>query len=206
MHSFLEQAPAPLIDAQSNSGSQQLRGTMPRRFKRRFPGAVAGIGVIGICLPCPALEPATPFAEFGRQSWVMENGLPQNSVHALAQTRDGFLWLGTEAGLVRFDGVGFAVLDRSSKPALPNSDIRCLLAGKDGSLWVGTAEGLAHLKDGVVTAFTTADGLGANRVREIAETTDGTVWVETEQGLARFESNRFIPSTLGQPSATVNAI
>ena len=130
----------------------------------------------------------------------MENGLPQNSVHAVAQTRDGFVWLGTEAGLVRFDGVGFAVFDRSSKPALPSGDIRCLLAGKDGALWVGTAEGLARLKDGVMTMFTTANGLAANRIREIAETTDGTLWVETEQGLARFESNGFVPAGQGQPA------
>ncbi|MGA7109061.1 MAG: two-component regulator propeller domain-containing protein [Terracidiphilus sp.] len=195
-----------MIDSQPNPGSQLPRGAMPRRFKRRFRGVFAGICTIGISLTCSALEPATPLAEFGRQSWVMENGLPQNSVHAVAQTRDGFVWLGTEAGLVRFDGVGFAVFDRSSKPALPSGDIRCLLAGKDGALWVGTAEGLARLKDGVMTMFTTANGLAANRIREIAETTDGTLWVETEQGLARFESNGFVPAGQGQPAGTVNAI
>ncbi|HSZ15648.1 MAG TPA: two-component regulator propeller domain-containing protein [Terracidiphilus sp.] len=196
----------PLIDPQPNPGSQLPRSTMPRRFKRRFRGVFAGIGAIGISLTCSALEPATPLAEFGRQSWVMENGLPQNSVHAVAQTRDGFVWLGTEAGLVRFDGVGFAVFDRNSKPAFPSGDIRCLLAGKDGSLWVGTAEGLARLKDGAVTTFTTANGLAANRIREIAETSDGTLWVETEQGLARFESNNFVPAGQGQLAGTVNAI
>ena len=54
-----------------------------------------------------ALEPTTPLASYGRQSWGMENGLPQNTVQALVQTRDGFIWLGTEVGLVRFDGNGF---------------------------------------------------------------------------------------------------
>jgi ligand-binding sensor domain-containing protein/signal transduction histidine kinase len=83
----------------------------------------------------------------------MENGLPQNSVHALAQTPDGFLWLGTEAGLVRFDGVSFMVLDHSSTPALPSGDIRYLLKAKDGALWVGTAEGLARLKDGIIESY-----------------------------------------------------
>jgi len=68
----------------------------------------------------------------------MENGLPQNTVQALVQTRDGFVWLGTEVGLVRFDGNGFADFDRSSSPALPGNDVRCLLETRDGALWIGT--------------------------------------------------------------------
>src|SRR5215468_1010610 len=90
------------------------------------------------------LEPTTPLVEYGRQSWVMENGLPQNSVHALVQSQDGFLWLGTEAGLVRFDGASFLVLDQRSQPGLPSGDIRYLAETEDGTLWVGTAEGLAR--------------------------------------------------------------
>lgn len=103
------------------------------------------------CTEARALESATPLTEYGRQTWVMENGLPQNTVHALAQTRDGFLWAGTEAGLVRFDGVSFLVLDEHSQPKLPSGDIRCLLATADGALWVGTGEGLVRLKDNTVT-------------------------------------------------------
>ena len=91
-----------------------------------------------------ALEPTTPLADYGRQSWVMENGLPQNSVHALLQTRDGYLWLGTEAGLVRFDGNGFADFDRNSTPALPSGDIRCLLEASDGSLLRASAVKRSH--------------------------------------------------------------
>jgi ligand-binding sensor domain-containing protein len=80
----------------------------------------------------------------------MENGLPQNTVQALVQTRDGFVWLGTEVGLVRFDGNGFQVFDKNSTPALPGNDVRCLLESRDGALWIGTSEGLARWKDGVV--------------------------------------------------------
>src|ERR1035437_3668573 len=94
-----------------------------------------------------ALEPTTPLANYGRQAWGMENGLPQNTVQALAQTRDGFIWLGTEVGLVRFDGNSFAVFDKHSTPALPGSDVRCLLETRDGALWIGTSEGLARWKD-----------------------------------------------------------
>jgi signal transduction histidine kinase/ligand-binding sensor domain-containing protein len=130
-----------------------------------------------------ALEPATPLANLNRQSWVMENGLPQNTVQALAQTADGYLWLGTEVGLVRFDGTGFVLFDEHSKPALPGSDVQCLLAAKDGSLWVGTSSGLAHYKDGSVSAFTTANGLPGNRVSALRTIEDGSgVVADTDGG------------------------
>jgi ligand-binding sensor domain-containing protein len=119
-----------------------------------FAGARSGWG----------LEPSTPLENFARQSWAMESGLPQNTVQALAQTRDGFVWLGTEAGLVRFDGVGFAVFDKTSRPALPSGDIRCLLATTDGSLWIGTSEGLARWKDDTVAMYSTQDGLPGNNI------------------------------------------
>ncbi len=99
----------------------------------------------------------------------MENGLPQNSVHALAQTRDGFLWIGTEAGLVRFDGVSFLVLDEHSQPKLPSGDIRCLLAASDGALWVGTGDGLAGVKDGAVTVESADDKRGCHTPEEGVE-------------------------------------
>jgi ligand-binding sensor domain-containing protein len=124
-----------------------------------------GIGVVSCALLLVvepeglALEPTTPLASYGRQAWGMENGLPQNTVQALAQTPDGFIWLGTEVGLVRFDGVGFQLFDKNTKPALPGTDVRCLLVAHDGALWIGTGEGLARWKGGVATSFTEKDGL-----------------------------------------------
>ena len=138
----------------------------------------------------PALEPATPLANFGRQAWVMENGLPQNTVQALMQTHDGFVWLGTEVGLVRFDGNGFAVFDRNSSPALPGNDVRCLLETRDSSLWIGTREGLARWKDGVVTALSTKDGLPGNGIRRLGENPDGTIWISTGEGDAEIRDGK----------------
>lgn len=140
-----------------------------------------------------ALEPATPLASYGRQGWATENGLPQNTVQALAQTKDGFLWLGTEVGLVRFDGNGFAVFDQHSKPALPGNDIQCLLGARDGSLWVGTSDGLAHMKDGAVTTFTTANGLLGNSVRNLEEDARGVVIASTENGAVGVDGTRIVP-------------
>jgi ligand-binding sensor domain-containing protein len=138
-----------------------------------------------------ALEPATPLAGYARQSWVMENGLPQNTVQAMTQTRDGFIWLGTEVGLVRFDGTSFAVFDKGSKPALPGNDVRCLLAASDGTLWIGTSDGLARWKDGAVRSFGSGDGLPDSSVLRMIEDVDGKFWVLTNQGPAYLSGDRF---------------
>jgi len=150
-----------------------------------------------------ALEPTTPLASYGRQAWGMENGLPQNTVQALVQTKDGFIWLGTEVGLVRFDGNSFQVFDKNSSPALPGNDVRCLLAAKDGTLWVGTSEGLARWKDGAVTAFTTKDGLPGNTIRGLAVAGDGAIWAYTDGGLARQTDNRFTLKNFWPPASHI---
>ena len=156
--------------------------------------AIAAV-LLGMAASAAALEPSTSLASYERQAWAMENGLPQNTVQALAQTKDGFLWLGTEAGLVRFDGVEFQTYDRNSVPALPGSDIRRLLVARDGALWIGTGAGLARWRDGASRTFTTQDGLPDNGIRTIEETQDGNLLVWTEQGSARMSGDRFVPVT-----------
>jgi signal transduction histidine kinase/ligand-binding sensor domain-containing protein len=145
--------------------------------------------------PVFALEPTTPLASYGRQSWVIENGLPQNTVQVLLQARDGFVWLGTEAGLVRFDGNGFQVFDKTSSPALPGNDVHALLEARDGALWIGTSEGLARWQDGAVVSYTPANGLAGNDIRSLVQGEDGVIFVWSSQGLARFEENRFVDET-----------
>jgi len=147
-----------------------------------------------------ALEPNTPLANYGRQGWATENGLPQNTVQALAQTQDGFLWLGTEVGLVRFDGNGFAVFDQHSRPALPGADVQCLLATKGGSLWVGTSDGLVRMRDGAVTTFTATTGLPGNDVRSLAEDAGANgVIVRTNGGIAHISGDRV--QAMDEPSS-----
>ncbi len=121
----------------------------------------------------------------------MENGLPQNTVQAIVQTRDGFVWLGTEVGLVRFDGNGFVLFDQNSKPALPGNDIRCLFEARDGTFWIGTAEGLASWKNGAQTVFTVANGLPGNAIRALAQDGKGAIWAWTDHGVARLDGDRF---------------
>jgi ligand-binding sensor domain-containing protein/signal transduction histidine kinase len=152
---------------------------------------------LGCALTALALQPSTQLASYGRQAWVMENGLPQNTVQALVQTQDGFVWLGTEVGLVRFDGNGFQVFDKNTTPALPGNDVRYLLATKDGALWIGTSDGLARWKDGAVTAFTSQDGLPGNVILGLGEDQLGQFWVWTDQAQARLDGNRWKVDAIG---------
>ncbi|MDE3061828.1 MAG: hypothetical protein KGJ51_02100 [Acidobacteriota bacterium] len=156
--------------------------------------ALAGWWLAGAALSGWALEPATPLAEYARQAWVMENGLPQDTVQALTQTRDGFVWIGTEAGLARFDGVAFAVFDKNSNPALPSGDVRCLLETSDGALWVGTSDGLARWQGGTVRTFTTEDGLPGNTILALRVNERGAVLVSTESGTVGIEDSKVVPA------------
>src|SRR4030088_260693 len=91
-----------------------------------------------------ALSPAT---EYSKRVWRTDDGLPQNKIQVITQTSDGYLWIGTSGGLVRFDGVRFVVFDRSNTPALGDDSILSLCPARDGSLWIGTeGGGLARMK------------------------------------------------------------
>jgi ligand-binding sensor domain-containing protein/signal transduction histidine kinase len=200
-----------LTTSQTNSIAAALEGF------RQIPGkaSVTAIGrmgrwltafLMGCALAGSALEPSIPLASYGRQSWVMENGLPQNTVQALTQTSDGFIWLGTEAGLVRFDGNGFALYDRNSTPTLPGNDVRCLLQTRDGALWIGTSEGLARWKDGAITSFTTENGLLGNVIRGMANDKVGNLWVYTDAGLVRRSGDRFETTGDWRPGTSITKV
>jgi ligand-binding sensor domain-containing protein/signal transduction histidine kinase len=135
-----------------------------------------------------ALDSQRALSQFGHEVWLTENGLPQNTVHAIAQTKDGYIWLGTEEGLARFDGVRFAVFDKQNTPQLKSNYIRTLLADRLGALWIGTAEGLVRMLDGKFTLFTTTEGLPSNTIQAIHEDRLGNLWVATATGLGLFKS------------------
>jgi signal transduction histidine kinase/ligand-binding sensor domain-containing protein len=174
-----------------------------------------GLSIVLAMLPgleSRGLQPATPLARLARQSWSMENGLPQNTVPVLLQSRSGYLWAGTELGLARFDGVGFRIFDHATAPAFPDAEIRCLLdargSGTDGDLWVGTADGLVRWVSDRPVLLTARDGLPSNSIRGLAQAADGTVWAWTEAGLARWDGARFQAVTLdsGLSGDRINSI
>ena len=172
--------------------------------------------LLAAAMPICALEPATPLARLGHQAWSMENGLPQNTVPVLLQSRSGYLWAGTELGLARFDGVNFRVFDHATASPFPDAEIRCLLDARQASgatpnaddLWVGTADGLVHWKSGHPTLLTTLEGLPDNAIRGLAQTADGVIWSWTENGLARWTGDHFLAVALenAQPGSEINSI
>lgn len=124
--------------------------------------------------------------------WQTDEGLPQNSVTAIAQTSDGYLWVGTREGLARFDGMNFAAVDEAAAPYLKHASISALCVSRDGSLWIASeSNGLTRLKDGSFTHFLKADGLPDNQIQCLLESRDGGMWIGGETGLARFKDGRF---------------
>lgn len=135
-----------------------------------------------------ALESDQDLSQLRHEVWLTENGLPQNTVHSIAQTHDGYIWVGTEEGLARFDGVRFTIFDKQNTPELRSNFIRALLADRSGALWIGTAEGLLRAQNGKFTSFTTNEGLPSNTIQGFCEDREGNLWVATAAGLGLFKS------------------
>ena len=133
-----------------------------------------------------ALDPHKPLAQLSLALWQTENGLPQNTVHAIAQTRDGYLWVATEAGLARFDGVRFAIFDKQNTPQLKSNYVRALCADRRGRLWLGTTDGLLKFADDQFTNVALPADPADNSINLIYEETDGNILVATNNGLFRF--------------------
>jgi diguanylate cyclase (GGDEF)-like protein len=146
-----------------------------------------------------ALDPTLAVTQYVQSSWNSESGLPQNSVHAMAQTSDGFLWMGTEEGLARFDGVSFKVFTSHGTPGLKSDYVQSLAADRDGSLWIGTDSGLSHWipgrgaageVNGSFQTITRSEGLAGDNVAALAIDSTGALWVGTTEGLSCLRGGR----------------
>ncbi len=147
--------------------------------------------LVTLLLPAGArasLDPNQAIRQYLHQSWQTAQGLPQNSVLSIAQTPDGYLWLGTEEGLVRFDGVRFTLFDRNTA-GLKSNLVMALLVDHRGALWVGTyGGGIAKLENGKFSFIGTQQGLPSNQIRALHEDREGALWIGTDGGgLARLK-------------------
>jgi signal transduction histidine kinase/ligand-binding sensor domain-containing protein len=134
--------------------------TRPPAPKAPLPAA-ALLLLLAVCPPAArAISPERALTQLHHRTWQTDEGLPQNSVLALARTPDGYLWFGTWEGLVRFDGARFTVYDRGNTPALGMRAVRALEVAPDGALWVGGADGVVRLERGSFTSFTPQAGGG----------------------------------------------
>jgi ligand-binding sensor domain-containing protein/signal transduction histidine kinase len=132
-------------------------------------------------------------SRYSRRVWRAPDGLPEDYAQAIAQTPDGYLWIGTSGGLVRFDGSRFTVFSPSNTPALRDDSIYSLLVTHDGTLWAGTeGGGLVRYSGGNFRAYGATDGLTNGFVRVIFEDRRRRLWVGTDLGLFRMDGDRLV--------------
>jgi diguanylate cyclase (GGDEF)-like protein len=143
-----------------------------------------------LCREASALDPRKSIAQYAHEVWNTKSGLPEADVMAILQTKDGYLWIGTEEGLVRFDGTHFTTFDRKSTP-LPNNRIQVLAETPDGGLWIGTENGLSRFKDFQFTNYSTRDGLPSNNIRGLWAEAGGPLWITTVAGVRIWRGNGF---------------
>ncbi len=130
-----------------------------------------------------SLDTAKALTQYTQEAWGADSGLPQSSVLAIAQTPDGYLWIATEQGLVRFDGLRFAVFDKHNTPELQSDSISALLVDHAGALWVGThGGGVSRFKKGTFTTYTSRNGLSSDAINSLYEDASGALWIGTDGG------------------------
>ncbi len=133
---------------------------------------------------------------FAVRTWGRVDGLPGDAITAILQTHDGYLWVGTSAGLVRFDGIRFTTIRLPTADTNAPPRITALCEEASGDLWVGThAHGLFRLAETGVNACRQAQGLLDEDVASLASDAEGRLWVGTRSGLNRWDGTRFVSFT-----------
>lgn len=172
-------------------------------------GALWLIGVLAMAAVAAtnllALSPSQGVEQFTQRRWSLAEGLPQVSATAIVQDGDGYLWVGTFGGLVRFDGVRFELVEGGGC----SSRILSLAAGPDGSLWVGTQRsGLCRLVQGKLAPVELPGGVETGGVADIEIASDGRVRVATAHGLVTIDGSRISRVSVagGLPHESVTAI
>ncbi|MEK7724732.1 MAG: two-component regulator propeller domain-containing protein, partial [Acidobacteriota bacterium] len=129
----------------------------------------------GLLFCCPSF--AAPNSEYQIEKWTTEQGLPQNTIAAIVQTRDGYLWLGTYGGLARFDGIKFTVFNTANTPMLKNQRINALYEDKGGTLWIGSDSGDVYkYRNGQFSIFKAASGI-SDPIYSMLVDSRGFLWV-----------------------------
>ncbi len=167
--------------------SKPVQPRKPSGCRKAFAGAlrfIAAVCVAALAVPSSARgagqTSSTGLSQYVQTSLTSRNGLPQNSVRSVAQSTDGYMWLGTEEGLVRYDGNRTKVYDRRTDPGLQDNYVQSVAAASDGSLWVGTRRGVSHYSHG---AFVSHTDNGGRYLGDVLADNNGNVWVASVGGL-----------------------
>ena len=159
-----------------------------------------------LCVSAWSLDPQLALTQFGHDVWTTSNGLPHDSVRAIAQTAEGYLWFATADGLARFDGVDFTVFNEANTPLLKRAMITTMLANRDGSLWMGTgSSGLLRYRNGGFEK-TGVPELAKASIRGLLLDSRGVLWVGADGGLTRLDAGRGVPVFTGGWEANVHVL
>ncbi len=147
--------------------------------------------LLAISLPLFPLDPGKSMTQYAHRIWGQEEGLFQPTIYSVTQTRDGFLWLGTQDSLIRFDGIHFREYAEGDS-VLHGSLIRTLSEDARGNLWVGSlGSGVFRIApDGRAKQYSTKAGLPSNTIFCLTPAKNGSVWACTAEGLARMDGSR----------------
>jgi signal transduction histidine kinase/ligand-binding sensor domain-containing protein len=137
------------------------------------PAVVLACVMLAWCPSAFALNPSLDVNQYAHMSWKLRDGFTKGQIISIAQTPDGYLWLGTEFGLLRFDGVRNVPWQPPAGQHLPSGYVTSLLGARDGTLWIGALKGLASWKDGKLTQY---PELAGQDIFKLLEDQEGTVW------------------------------
>jgi signal transduction histidine kinase/streptogramin lyase len=155
-----------------------------------------------------AVDSDRNIAQFAHTAWTRQDGAP-SAIQTLAQTADGYLWLGTSDGLYRFDGIVFERYQTGPGNPLPSRNVRSLWALSNGDLWIGFASGgISVLRNGKATNYTVRDGVPDGKILGLAQDREGRMWAATSGGLARLDGRRWkeVEKEWNFPGKLANAV
>jgi len=149
----------------------------PHRRSQDVAASSVALALVLVCaVDAFALNPTLDISQYAHTAWRTRDGFSKGTITDIVQTPDGYLWLGTELGMLRFDGVRPVPWQPPQGQQLPSSNIRSLLAAHDGALWIGTEAGLARWKEGTLTR---SERLAGRHVGRLVEDREGSIWATT---------------------------
>lgn len=145
--------------------------------------AILAFGLLLAVVPVRALAPDTRLSQCMHRSWNTADGLPSGGLMSLAQDSDGYMWIGTQGGIVRFDGVRFTVYDSTNTPEIHNDFIMAICPSLSGGVWIGTfGGGLLRCDADVFALWTKTNGLPSMQIRSLLEDRSHNLWIGTDGG------------------------
>jgi signal transduction histidine kinase/ligand-binding sensor domain-containing protein len=170
-----------------------LRNIGTKLLENHLAGASVRVALLAATLCCGAQQ---AIAGYRFDHWTTDNGLPHNSVHGIVQTQDGYLWIATYDGLVRFDGVKFTTYDKGNSKGIASNRFQLLFEDTQGVLWSTlNPGGLTRYKDGAFTTYTPENGLPDDWIWAVREDINRDLLILTNRGIFRRSGEVFVPYT-----------